>query len=107
MITAYLPEAVLDIYRAAKTTGPTPKSMNTSVPSITYIRGYSFKELCALYDESPRVLRKWLKPHKEAIGPCLGRKYTPKQVEIIFSKLSLPKKITDVLDQHDTNIKSK
>lgn len=73
--------------------------MYNAVPSIEFIRGYSFKELCALYDESPKVLRKWLKPHQQAIGPCLGRKYTHKQVEIIFEKLSLPKKITDVLDQ--------
>lgn len=74
--------------------------MYACVYSVEFIRGYSFKELCNLYDESPKVLREWLKPHKEAIGDCRGRKYTPKQVEIIFEKLSLPKRITDIIDNN-------
>lgn len=54
------------------------------------IRGYSFKELYNLYNESPKVFRKWLKLHEAAIGPVHGKKYTPKQVKIIFKKIGYP-----------------
>jgi uncharacterized protein YjcR len=62
---------------------------------IQYIKSYNLKELAVIYGEDPRTIKNWLQPHVEAIGRKKGQKYTPKQVQIIFDKIGLPKIITD------------
>lgn len=66
-----------------------------------HIKSYNLKELAALYEESPKTIRAWLRPHEKAIGPQVGRKYTPKQTAIIFKKLGLPSKISVQFDDFD------
>lgn len=59
------------------------------------IKSYNLTELANLYEETPRTIKNWLKPHKEIIGEKQGQKYSPKQVEKIFQILGLPKKDTE------------
>ncbi len=63
--------------------------MNTNNETIT-VKPYSVKELSSLYGVSPKTLRTWLRPHKEAIGERISRYYTTLQVGIIFEKLGMP-----------------
>lgn len=61
----------------------------------TKIQSYSIKELRYLYGDgksplSVKVFRAWLKPFNGKIGKILGRKYTPKQVKVIFDSLGAP-----------------
>lgn len=59
------------------------------------IKSYNVTELANLYNETTRTIRNWLKPHKETIGKKNGQRFSPKQVEIIFKLLGLPKKDID------------
>lgn len=54
------------------------------------IKSYSKKELAGLYQISEHVLRVWLMPFQVEIGEYIGKNYTPKQIEIIFTKLGKP-----------------
>ena len=45
------------------------------------------KELKNYYQVSYTTLQKWLAPFENEIGKMIGGKYTPRQVEIIKSKL--------------------
>jgi hypothetical protein len=56
----------------------------------TVIRGYTLKELAALYGVSTKCLRTWMLPHNEHIGDKKGRYFTALQVRIIFDRLGLP-----------------
>lgn len=56
----------------------------------TIIRGYTLKELAALYGVSTKCLRTWLEPHAAAVGEKKGRYFTTLQVRIIFKKLGEP-----------------
>ncbi len=55
------------------------------------IRSYSHKELTDLYEVSHVVFRGWLAPYKQKIGKLTGKRYTIKQVQIIFSELGQPR----------------
>jgi hypothetical protein len=59
------------------------------------IKPYNITELCAIYGVTYRTMKGWLKAHKEAIGPKIGRYYTALQVDIIFEKLGLPSTIDE------------
>lgn len=54
------------------------------------IKPYTKKELANLYELSPRAFYTLFKPHEEVVGTKLGRYYSIKQVEIIFSRLGIP-----------------
>ena len=54
------------------------------------VKPYSTKELAALYGVSPKTLRTWLLPHKEAVGKRVSRYYTSLQIQTIFERLGLP-----------------
>lgn len=54
------------------------------------IRGYTLKELAALYGVSTKCLRTWLLPHQENIGEKKGRYFTTLQVRTIFRFLGEP-----------------
>jgi transposase len=73
--------------------------MTSRLSLIKYIKNYNLKELSNLYEVETRTMKMWLKRHEAAIGEKDGQRYTPKQVEIIFEKLGLPKKIIDGEDE--------
>jgi hypothetical protein len=54
------------------------------------LKAYSPKEVAELYDISNRVLKKWLVPFENEIGPRIGHYYSPKQMKVIFEKLGIP-----------------
>jgi len=62
----------------------------TNIQNETVIRGYTLKELAALYGVSTKCLRTWMQPHNEHIGEKKGRYFTALQVRIIFDRLGLP-----------------
>lgn len=51
------------------------------------IQPMSKKELAAHYGITPHTLRKWLEPLERKIGLYSGRKFTKKQLAIIFQYL--------------------
>jgi hypothetical protein len=51
---------------------------------------YSIKELAAIYGVSKTIIRLWLRPLREEIGPRLGHYYNVAQVTIIFEHLGKP-----------------
>jgi len=57
------------------------------------LKAYSKRDLIELYDVSWKVLKVWLKPHEQEIGPRVGHFYTPKQAKIILDKLGIPEVI--------------
>jgi uncharacterized protein YjcR len=54
------------------------------------IKGYTLKELSALYGVSTKCLRTWMEPHMEDIGEKKGRYFTTLQIRTIFEKLGEP-----------------
>jgi len=54
------------------------------------LKAYSPIELQTLYNVSPKTFSAWLKPFSKEIGKLRGRKYTIKQVKVIFSKIDTP-----------------
>lgn len=54
------------------------------------IKRMSKTELARAYDININTLNVWITPHKDKIGPYLGKVYTPKQVEVIFQVLGQP-----------------
>ncbi len=58
------------------------------------IKAKSKKELANEYAVSMHTFNKWLYPHLKSIGEYLGRRYTPKQVSIIYDILNPPEKET-------------
>jgi hypothetical protein len=58
---------------------------------------YSVKELSAIYGVSKTVIRLWLRPLKEEIGPRLGHYYNVAQVTIIFEHLGKPSRVIGML----------
>jgi hypothetical protein len=60
-----------------------------------YSKSHNIKELAILYEETPKTINAWLKPHAADIGVKYGKRYSPKQVNIIFEKLGVPQKILD------------
>ncbi len=70
---------------------------NTTEKKQIQIRTYSNKELCVLYRAQRKTLKRWLAPYEKEIGRRIWNIYTPKQVEIIFEKLGLPRKNQTVI----------
>lgn len=62
---------------------------------VTALKPYTPAEIAALYGVSWKVMNRWLKPHKAAIGNREGLYYTVLQVKTIFEKLGLPGKIEE------------
>jgi len=58
-----------------------------------YLRAYSKTEIAGLYKISMKSLTKWLVPLKKELGPRIGRFYNPRQMEIIFRELGVPKMV--------------
>jgi hypothetical protein len=54
------------------------------------IKSYHKWELAVLYDVGVKQFDAWIEPHKDKIGEQIGKKYTPKQVRIIFECLDPP-----------------
>lgn len=59
------------------------------------IKPYTKKELASLYDLSPRAFFTLLKPHLDVVGTKLGRYYSIKQVELIFTRLGTPSSLLE------------
>ena len=51
------------------------------------VKPLSKKEMAGILDISTRTLSAWLRPFYKDIGPYLGRRFTPRQVLIIKSKI--------------------
>jgi hypothetical protein len=68
------------------------KYMKNEVDLSTKIqlKAYSPREVAELYDISNRILKKWLTPFENEIGPRIGHYYSPKQMMVIFEKLGIP-----------------
>lgn len=74
--------------------------MSTSAPKLPFmmkthnesnqITPCTVKELSAAYGVSKTVIRLWLRPLKNEIGPRLGHYYNVAQVKIIFKHLGFP-----------------
>lgn len=64
-------------------------------PNSIEIKPYSITELASIYGIPDKTMRKWLAPHKNAIGKRIGHFYNVLQVTIIFEKLGVPSKMED------------
>lgn len=62
----------------------------STTTETTLVKPYTVKELAGLYGVSPKTLRTWLLPHKEAIGDRVSRYFTALQIQLIFDRLGLP-----------------
>lgn len=62
--------------------------MSTTID--TMIKPCTISELAEMYGVSLKTFRKWLQPHKEAIGKRVGHFYNTLQVRIIFDRLGTP-----------------
>lgn len=58
-----------------------------------HLKPYSKHELMELYNVSWKIIKVWLEPYEEEIGPRVGHFYTPKQTKIILEKLGIPEVI--------------
>ena len=54
------------------------------------IRSASESELASAYNMDPRTFKKWLDPFRHKIGEYRCRRYSPRQVKIIFQCLGEP-----------------
>ena len=54
------------------------------------LKSYTKGDLAQIYDVSPKVFAKWIKPFEEQIGVINGRYYNVNQVSIIFKLLGMP-----------------
>lgn len=62
---------------------------------ILRLKPYGVKELCYLYEITDKTLKRWLKPFNQDIGTRNGRYYNVIQVEIIFTKLGVPRDVRE------------
>ena len=58
-----------------------------------FVKPYSVKELCNLYEVKAKIFNKWLDPFRNELGDRTGWYFTVNQVELIFSRLGVPYKI--------------
>lgn len=58
--------------------------------TATKIKAYTQKELLNMYEVTWKTFSAWIKPFKAEIGDYNGRRYTVKQVRIIFEQLGEP-----------------
>lgn len=54
------------------------------------ITSYSHKELVDMYQVSNKTFRGWVAPYVERIGRLTAKRYTIRQIEIIFTELGRP-----------------
>ncbi len=59
----------------------------------TWVKPYTIKELCVLYETSVKTFRKWLKPFQDVLGVRVGWYYSVRQVELIFFRLGVPYRV--------------
>lgn len=74
---------------------PIPMSEINFTTEVSEVKPSTPKEIAALYHVTWKVMDRWLKPHRDAIGKREGRYYTALQVKTIFEKLGLPGKAED------------
>ena len=67
------------------------KDESLSFPA--WVKPYTVKELCALYETSFKTFKKWLRPFQELLGVRVGWYYSVRQVEVIFYKLGVPYRV--------------
>lgn len=72
-------------------------SENITAKKQIKVKAYTTKDLSVLYHTDKRTLRRWLTPYENEIGKRIGNIYTPKQVELIFQKLGVPRQNQVVL----------
>jgi hypothetical protein len=72
-------------------------------PTVIKIQAYSPSELGRIYGLKWGVMNQWLKYLEEFTGPRISRFYSPKQVEIIFEHLGLPK-VIEITDDSDEKV---
>jgi transposase len=72
--------------------------LKSASPLFKGIQTYNLKQLAAIYGVSTKVMKSWLKPYHEIIGERFGKKYSPKNVAIIFEKLGVPQQIIESVD---------
>jgi len=51
------------------------------------------QDLIKLYKVSWKIIKTWMEPYQEEIGPRTGHFYTPRQVKIIFEKVGVPERL--------------
>jgi len=59
-------------------------------PQAFQLRAYTPKEIRVLYGLSQRSFKTWTDPHKEELGPLVGKYYTVKQVKFIIDTFGVP-----------------
>jgi transposase len=57
---------------------------------VLEMRGYSIKELSAIYGIDRRTFKNWIQPFLPQIGERRGRYYNVNQVRIMVEKLGVP-----------------
>ena len=60
---------------------------------LSVVKPSTTKELTEVYACSAKTFRKWLEPHRAAIGARQGRYWTVAQVKMILEKLGVPCKV--------------
>ena len=65
-------------------------NQHATITSSIKLKAYSIGELAVLYERSEKVIRTWLAPMEQEIGPRRGHCYTPRQIKIIFTELGIP-----------------
>ena len=70
------------------------KTETTNGSELTFeIRPYTKKELVNLYGITPRILRRWFSENKELSKTKYQRMFSVSEMEVIFQKFGIPKKI--------------
>ncbi|RYF89825.1 MAG: hypothetical protein EOO03_05080 [Chitinophagaceae bacterium] len=54
------------------------------------VQAYTTRQLAALYQVSPKVFLRWIKPFRKSIGKKNGWHFNHAQVALIFSLLGAP-----------------
>ena len=60
--------------------------------TIFWLKPYTLKELCYMYDTTVKTFHRWLRPFAEEIGARNGRYFSVLQVQIILKRLGMPVK---------------
>ncbi len=55
------------------------------------IKPYSHKEIVDMYEITNLIFIAWIAQHKEQLGEIVGKRYTIRQVELMFEKLGRPR----------------
>jgi hypothetical protein len=61
-----------------------------NISSSQTLRPLSIQDLADLYGKSAKVIRRWLSPIQDDLGPRNGHYYTPRQVQRIYDHLGPP-----------------